>query len=231
MKRAMALLISGAAVCAAQGGFSGPGRYSILSVKSNKALELTRAGVIQNYRNGSRGQIWTIAPAGRGQLTIQSESNGCALTLGGQGNSVPVRCEPFRQRPDQFWSLKPGRDGNALIVAQNGKALDLPFGNTNPGVRLQTYDRNGDNNQRFYFQRVGGGPGFRPGPRPPAMGNIVTCSSDNGRRRSCAADTSRGVIIARELGRGRCIQGQTWGFDRSGIWVDRGCSADFRLGR
>jgi len=172
--------------------------------------------------------------SGRGRPSNNSKrQHGCALTVGGQGNSVPVRCEPFRQRRTQFWSLQPGRDGNALIVAQNGKNLDIPFGNTNSGVRVQTYDRTGDNNQRFYLQRAGGGPGFGPGPgaRPPAGGNIVTCSSDDGRRRLCPADTSRGVIIAREFGRGRCIQGQTWGMDRSGIWVDRGCGADFRVGR
>jgi hypothetical protein len=28
-----------------------------------------------------------------------------------------------------------------------------------------------------------------------------------------------------------CVQGQTWGFNRSQIWVDRGCRADFQLGR
>jgi hypothetical protein len=28
-----------------------------------------------------------------------------------------------------------------------------------------------------------------------------------------------------------CIQGQTWGYSRNQIWVDRGCRADFQLGR
>ncbi|MGO8717653.1 MAG: DUF3011 domain-containing protein [Acidobacteriaceae bacterium] len=26
------------------------------------------------------------------------------------------------------------------------------------------------------------------------------------------------------------IQGRTWGFDGRGIWVDRGCRAEFRVG-
>lgn len=225
MTRVMLLLISGAALCAAQGGFSGPGRYMILNVKSNKALEATRGGVVQNNRTGSRSQIWTVTPARGGQVTIQNDMNGCALTLGGSGNSAPVRCNPLRQAPDQFWSLQPGKDGNPLIVARNGKVLDIPNGSTNSGVRVQTYDRNGENNQRFYFQRAGG---MGPGPGP---GGVITCASDNGRRRACPADTSRGVIIAREFGRTRCVQGQTWGYDRNSIWVDRGCSADFRVGR
>ena len=236
MKRFTLLLISAAAICAAQGGFPGPGRYLIVNVRSNLALEPARGGVVQNNRNGSRGQMWNVAPAAGGQVTIQNEGNGCALTLGGTGNSVPVRCEPLRRRGnDQFWSLQPGRDGNPLIVARNGRVLDIPNSSRNSGVRVQTHNRNDGDNQRFFFQPARGGPGFgggpggRPGGGPGA--NIVTCSSDNGRRRSCAADTSRGVIISREFGRNRCVQGQTWGTDRNGIWVDRGCSADFRLGR
>ncbi len=230
MRRVLLFLLAGAALCLAQGGFFGPGRYIILNVKSNKALEVARGAVVQNRRNGSRAQLWNVTPARGGLVAIQSDLNGCALSLGGGGNGAPVRCEPFRQRPDQFWSLQPGKDGNPLIVARNGKVLDIPNGSTNSGVRVQTYDRNGENNQRFYFQRTGMGAGPGPGLRPP-VGGIVTCASDNGRRRTCPADTSKGVIIAREFGPGRCIQGQSWGFDRNVIWVDRGCSADFRTGR
>jgi len=28
-----------------------------------------------------------------------------------------------------------------------------------------------------------------------------------------------------------CVQGRTWGFNRNSIWVDRGCRADFEVGR
>ena len=231
MKRLMLLLISGAAICGAQGGFSGPGRYVIVNVRSNMALDATRRGVVQNNRDGSRGQTWNVSPAAGGRLTIENEGNGCALTLGGTGNSAPVRCEPLRRRgDDQFWSLQPSRDAN-LIVARNGRVLDIPNSSTRSGVPVQTHSRNGGDNQRFFFQPARGGPGFGGGRPGGPGGNIVTCSSDNGRRRSCPADTSRGVVIAREFGRNRCIQGQTWGTDRNGIWVDRGCSADFRLGR
>jgi len=27
-----------------------------------------------------------------------------------------------------------------------------------------------------------------------------------------------------------CVFGQTWGFDDRGVWVDRGCRADFAVG-
>ena len=66
----------------------------------------------------------------------------------------------------------------------------------------------------------------------PAMsqGNVVTCSSDDGRRHTCAADTRGGVQMTRQHSGSACVQGSTWGFDREGIWVDRGCRAEFTLG-
>lgn len=66
-----------------------------------------------------------------------------------------------------------------------------------------------------------GGPGY--GGRPVT----ITCSSNNGKRNYCAADTSRGVRLSNQRSGSPCVQGQTWGWDNRGIWVDRGCRADF----
>src|ERR1700761_3554702 len=60
-------------------------------------------------------------------------------------------------------------------------------------------------------------------------GRNVTCASDDGRRHLCRVDTSRGVQMTNQRSGSPCIQGQTWGYDRHGIWVDRGCRADFYL--
>ncbi len=59
----------------------------------------------------------------------------------------------------------------------------------------------------------------------------ITCSSDDGRRNVCRADTRRGVTLVNQISSSSCIQGQTWGYDRRGVWVDRGCRAEFALGR
>jgi hypothetical protein len=59
--------------------------------------------------------------------------------------------------------------------------------------------------------------------------DTITCSSTNGRRATCGADTSRGVSLLRELGGSRCEEGFNWGYDRREIWVDRGCRAEFLL--
>src|SRR5579883_484978 len=60
-----------------------------------------------------------------------------------------------------------------------------------------------------------------------AQQSVLTCSSDNGKRNYCVADTRGGVSMGRQRSGSPCIQGQTWGYDSRGIWVDRGCRADF----
>jgi hypothetical protein len=58
---------------------------------------------------------------------------------------------------------------------------------------------------------------------------IVSCSSDDGRRRYCDAETRAGVRLVRQRSSVACEKGYSWGFDDRGIWVDRGCRADFAL--
>jgi len=55
----------------------------------------------------------------------------------------------------------------------------------------------------------------------------LTCASENGRKHYCAADTRGGVTMERQRSHAVCTQGSTWGFDSNGVWVDRGCRADF----
>lgn len=77
------------------------------------------------------------------------------------------------------------------------------------------------------------GSGFRPGPGGPGPGGpgyggiTITCSSNNGKRNYCPANTSRGVQLTNQRSGSPCVQGQTWGYDGRSIWVDRGCRADF----
>jgi len=59
--------------------------------------------------------------------------------------------------------------------------------------------------------------------------DTMTCSSTNGRRATCGADTSHGVTLLRELRGSRCEEGFSWGYNRREIWVDRGCQAEFAL--
>jgi hypothetical protein len=68
-------------------------------------------------------------------------------------------------------------------------------------------------------------------PPPESNGGrlTITCSSDDGKRHSCPAETRYGVRMFHQLSKTRCTEGYSWGFDRNGIWTDHGCRAEFRL--
>jgi len=59
----------------------------------------------------------------------------------------------------------------------------------------------------------------------------VSCNSEGGRV-NCDADTSGGVRLSRQSSdSSRCEEGSTWGYTARGVWVDRGCKAEFELMR
>jgi len=234
-------------VLAAQGGFSGAGRYEIRNLKSGKVLDLDRndqSTVIQFSSRGTDNQAWEIQPADSGYFYIRNMMNGYALEATGNNNSAPLRGAPYNGSPNQQWRIESGKDGNALIVNRNGKAIDVPDGTDRDGTRLQVYDRNGDSNQRFTLSMVSGGSnrnwggtnqGWRGGNANPNQGfgaaaTTLTCSSDSGSRVYCDANTSGGVQMTRQISGSPCRQGETWGYDNRGIWVDRGCRAEFQIG-
>ena len=62
-------------------------------------------------------------------------------------------------------------------------------------------------------------------------GQIIYCASDDMRRHTCPINTSGGVRMVQQKSDAQCVQGQTWGYNNNGIWVDRGCRADFEVGR
>lgn len=85
------------------------------------------------------------------------------------------------------------------------------------------YDRNGiwvDNGCRGIFEA---------GDPVAGAGERVTCASDGSFYR-CPADTDQGIRLVRQLSRAPCTPGESWGYDRGHIWVDRGCRAEFRVG-
>ncbi len=108
---------------------------------------------------------------------------------------------------------------------------------SSPCVYMQTWgwDKAGiwvDRGCRADFQ-IGstGGPGWKPGgPGWQPGKNVVTCSSNNGSRNVCPTNTRGGVRLIRQRSDADCIYRSTWGYDGRGIWVDRGCRADFEVG-
>jgi len=62
------------------------------------------------------------------------------------------------------------------------------------------------------------------------QGQIVTCSSDDGKRNYCNIDTRYGIQLTRQISGSPCVQNSTWGYDNRGLWVDQGCRAEFSVG-
>ncbi|HXH03617.1 MAG TPA: DUF3011 domain-containing protein [Candidatus Competibacteraceae bacterium] len=60
---------------------------------------------------------------------------------------------------------------------------------------------------------------------------FVDCESYEERQAFCRVDTRGGVRLVEQYSNSPCVEGRTWGYDRRGIWVDRGCRARFAIGR
>ncbi len=85
-----------------------------------------------------------------------------------------------------------------------------------PGGARAQLDENYDEKLKEYREQLPSG--------------VVRCESDEGRTRQCPADTRGGVKLVRQLSDSGCVEGQTWGFSRNGVWVTQGCRAEFAVG-
>jgi hypothetical protein len=78
---------------------------------------------------------------------------------------------------------------------------------------------------------TGGGSGWsgRHSDRDRGNGRTLRCESSDNRQRRCDADVRAGVTLVRQLSSTPCVEGSNWGWDRGGVWVDRGCRAEFSV--
>lgn len=71
---------------------------------------------------------------------------------------------------------------------------------------------------------------FELGGSGQGVARAFRCESNDSRTRYCNADTRYGIQLVRQLSRNSCIEGSTWGITREGVWVSRGCRAEFSAG-
>jgi len=64
---------------------------------------------------------------------------------------------------------------------------------------------------------------------PPAFARSVRCESRDYRYTYCRVDTYGDVRLRSEWSRFSCHFGRSWGYDHRGVWVDRGCRAEFAV--
>ncbi len=64
---------------------------------------------------------------------------------------------------------------------------------------------------------------------PAQAATKLICSSVDFDYSFCRVDTRGKIRIVQQLSRSPCIEDRTWGSNSRGIWVDRGCSAQFAI--
>src|SRR5947207_14396379 len=69
----------------------------------------------------------------------------------------------------------------------------------------------------------------RQGPQQ-RHGQIIPCSSDDGEKHYCTADTGDGARLGRQRSEAACEEGGPGGYDEEGIREDKRGGGEFRLG-
>lgn len=196
---------------------SDDGKRHLCSVNTQYGVRMT------NQRSGSpciQGQTWGYNNQG---IWVD---RGCRadFLLGGGGNGgggQSITCSSDNGKRN-FCNVNT-RGGVMMVKQRSGS----------PCIQGQTW---GFNNQSIWVDRgcradfVVGSGGGGGGNWNGGGAQTITCSSDNGKRNFCNADTRGGVRMVNQRSGSPCIQNQTWGYNNQSIWVDRGCRADFSVG-
>jgi hypothetical protein len=157
----------------------------------------------------------------------------------------------YAGNPNDRYNRTPANTANLISCSSENQQRARCDADTRGGVRMVRqlssatcqegstwgYDSQGiwvDRGCRAEFELSGSGAGYRSADRYGRSNgnggpNTITCSSDNGQRVNCGVDTRNGVRMLRQLSDARCEEGATWGYDARGVWVDRGCRAEFEV--
>jgi hypothetical protein len=120
--------------------------------------------------------------------------------------------------------LQNGRMQQRSVREGDNLQLSLDMSATNSGYNNN--DRYNDARDNGYNdgRDANGNTGYN---RDDRLARRVTCESNNYKRQYCTFDTRSGVRLVRTVGDSQCDKGSSWDYDKSGIWVDRGCRAEF----
>lgn len=127
---------------------------------------------------------------------------------------------------DQSWGL----DREGLWVDRGCRGQFAESFREGPRGRDDRDDRDGRHGNGY--DRDGGDGGWQPG----ADWNRqirLQCDSHQGRYQMCQVDVGRRgrVELLNQLSGARCTEGESWGWNRAGVWVDHGCRGQFVVDR
>ena len=213
--------------------------YQFCEVETRYGVRLTRQVSRVRCVEGStwgydRRGIWT--------------DRGCAaeFEVGDPGYGAPVETPGYQVRPgekvgvpDDVFTCE-SRDGRRRYCEADLRGL-APSVVRNISREPCVQGQNWDHDARGVWVDAGCRAEFRvvapptpiqyPGGVGSPSSNLVRCESRDFRRTVCDTGRNRGVALSRQVSKSRCVEGDTWGWDRRGVWVDGGCGGDFVIVR
>ncbi|MEP6907477.1 MAG: DUF3011 domain-containing protein [Pseudoxanthomonas sp.] len=169
-----------------------------------------RAEFSTGYRYSGNGRY----PAGnQGERTIRCESSDNRTRQCNIDSSGSVRLVRQLSSSPCIEGRSWGYSRNRVWVS-NGCRAEFQAGGRGNGWGGGADSGNGYPDNRYGDNRYGNG-------------NTVRCESDDNRQRRCNVPVRGRVQLLRQLSSTRCIEGRNWGWDRAGVWVDRGCRGEF----
>jgi len=204
---------------------AGFGFVHIKSAQTGKNLDVQQPNiraavpVILSRPGTDQTQLWRIEDVGQGQVKITSRI-GKSLDLpdGSHSNGTHFQVFPPNAGDNQKFLLF-RIDGRVHDAARDGRREGESRDHDNDS-RSRDIDSGGhDYESRGHDNEFHGwGDSY-----------IVYCPSDDMNRAWCPADSRFGVRMIRQRSQAACVENETWGYGKRGIWVDRGCRADFRV--
>ena len=174
--------------------------------------------VILNRPGKDQTQLWRIEDVGQGQVKITSRI-GKSLDLPNGSHSNGTHFQVFPPNA--------GDNQKFLLFRIDGRGHDDVARVDHRGHDTVTDDHRHDavSDDRRDSGFRGHDNEFR------GFGDtyMIYCASDAMERVWCPADSRFGVRMIRQRSQAGCVEGETWGSGKRGIWVDRGCRADFRV--
>jgi hypothetical protein len=206
---------------------AGAGFVRIKSAQTGMTLDLAQPNVHEavpvslSPAGSVQTQLWRIEDLGQGQVKIISRV-GKALDLpdGSRSNGKHFQIFPANGGDNQKFILLRVDGRGREVVSDHRRDTDF---RSNDRDRDDRRDADHDGRRDADFR--GGDNAFR------GWGDsyMVYCPSDDMGRAWCPADARFGVRMIRQRSQADCVEGQTWGAGKRGIWVDRGCRADFAV--
>jgi len=215
---------------------SDSGRYRRCNADTRGGVRLSRqlssSSCIQGRSWGSdRNGVW-VSEGCRAEFELGrgggNWGGGGGWNGGGSGDVVRCESDGGRQRTcpingnrarlqrqlsssscieGQSWGSRPGE-----VWVSNGCRAEFVAGRGGGGWNGGGWNGGGNN---------GGGWG--------GGGREISCESNNNRQNRCNMSIRRDVRLIRQSSGSPCIEGQTWGWDRAGVWVSNGCRGRFQV--